>query len=147
MENLPIISDKDFTSKLFGLLKNGSISGVQGLSGLFAMERKDMILTAGRLLQGVINWEFLDTLHREWDRLRKDSQIRDDYQKTEQHHACLQQMLDFLDSDKPDKIRFEFMKKIFLSAATEKGQNTDSILPQQYMFISRQLTSGDILLL
>jgi hypothetical protein len=106
-----------------------------------------MILTSGRLFQGLINLEFLDTLHKEWDDLRSKGQIKNDYQQTEQHHACFQEMLDFLDTDKPDKTRFDFIKKIFLSAATETAESRDSVLPQQYMSITRQMTSGDVLLL
>lgn len=146
-KNLPAIADKDFTSKLFGTIRALALAGTEGATGLLASDRKNIILTTGRLFQGLINLKFLETLHNEWDDLRSKGRIKDDYQQTEQHHACLQEMLGFLDNDKPDKTRFEFIKKIFLSAATEAVEDRDSVLPQQYMSIARQMTSGDVLLL
>ena len=56
-------------------------------------------------------------------------------------------MLSFLDNELPDKTRFEFMKKIFLVASTEDDLDRDSILPQQYMRICKNLKSGEILVL
>ena len=146
-QNLPAITDKNFTSKFFAKLKELGTSGIEGVTGILASDKSDRILTAGRLFQGLINQEFLKILLDEWNNLRRKGCIKDEYQQTEQHHACLQEMLDFIDSDKPDKTRFEFMKKIFLSAATETIEDRNSVLPQQYMFIARKMTSGDALLL
>jgi hypothetical protein len=78
-------------------------------------------------------------------RLREKGRIRDDYSQTEQCQACLQELLDCLDRDSPDKIRFDFIKRVFLAAAQEKRSDRDSVLPQQYMRLARQLSSGDIL--
>ena len=66
---------------------------------------------------------------------------------TEQHQECLQEMLNFLDRDSPDEIRFSFLKKIFLTAATESISDRNSVLPQQYMKICRILSSGEVLVL
>jgi hypothetical protein len=146
-EKLPAVTDENFTSNFLKKIKDLTLAGAEGVTGLAESGKKGMILSSGRLFQSLINREFLDTLQREWDDLRSKGRIKDDYQQTEQHHACLQEMLDFLDTDKPDKIRFEFIKKIFLSAATETEESRDSVLPQQYMSIARQMTSGDVLLL
>jgi hypothetical protein len=56
-------------------------------------------------------------------------------------------MLDFLDKDSPDEIRFSFLKKIFLITATETASDRNSIIPQQFMKICRCLSSGEILVM
>jgi hypothetical protein len=83
----------------------------------------------------------------EWNEYRQKGRIKDGYEKTEQHKVCLQEMLDFLDKDTPDETRFSFLKKILLTAATETVSDRHTVLPQQYMRLSRLLTSGEILIL
>ena len=119
----------------------------EGLTGIASSERKELFLSIGYLLQRLRGLSFLEALHAEWQRLREKGRIRDDYSQTEQCQACLQELLDSLDRDSPDKIRFDFIKRVFLAAAQEKQSNRDSVLPQQYMRLARQLSSGDILVL
>ncbi len=51
------------------------------------------------------------------------------------------------DKDSPDETRFLFLKKLFLSIATEKLSDRNDVLPQQYIRIARSLSSGEVLLL
>jgi len=141
--NLPAISDKNYTSKMLEAILTLS----EGLTGIAVSNKKDFILSGSRIFQSAINRNFYQTLKSEWDSYKQKGRIKGDYEGTEQHHACLQEMLDFLDSDLPDKTRFEFMKEIFLVASTEEVLDRDSILPQQYMRICRNLKSGEILVL
>jgi hypothetical protein len=140
---LPAISDKDFTSKMLGAILNLS----QAVTGIAVSNRNDFVLSGSRIFQSAINRNFYQTLKSEWDSYKQKGRIKDDYEGTEQHHACLQELFDFLDNDLPDKTRFEFMKKIFLVTSTEEGLDRDSILPQQYMRICRNFKSGEILVL
>jgi hypothetical protein len=127
---------------------NKTIKGLaEGLTGLASSQRRDLILSVGYLFQSMLTGNFLETLIREWDKFRSEGKIKDDYQYTEQHKTCLKEMLDFLDTDKPDETRFTFLKKIFLIISTEKISDKNSLLPQQYMRICRSLTSGEILTL
>jgi len=120
---------------------------MEGFTGLASSDRRDLILSVGHLFQSMLTGRFLNILYDEWDDLRSKGQIEEDYQETEQHRTCLKEMLDFLDSDKPDEARFSFMKKIFLMASTESVYDRDSVLPQQYMRIFRELSSAEILIL
>ena len=54
---------------------------------------------------------------------------------------------DFLDKDSPDQVRFDAIKGIFLTAATERLSPRDSFLPQQYMQTCRSLSSGEVVVL
>jgi len=119
----------------------------EGLTGIASSDRKDLFLSIGYLLQRLRGQSFLKAFDAEWQRLREKGRIRDDYSQTEQCQACLQELLDCLDRDSPDKIRFDFIKRVFLAAAQEKQSDRDSVLPQQYMRLARQLSSGDILVI
>jgi hypothetical protein len=140
---LPTISDKDFTSKVL----EATLNLTQAVTGIAVSNRKDFVLSGSRIFQSAINRNFLQTLKSEWDSYKQKGRIEGDYEGTEQHHACFQEMLDFLDNDLPDKIRFGFMKKIFLTASTEEVLDRDSVLPQQYMRICRSLSSGEVIVL
>jgi len=119
----------------------------EALTGIASSDRKDLFLSIGYLFQRLRGQSFLGAFDAEWQRLREKGRIRDDYSQTEQCQACLQELLDSLDRDSPDKIRFDFIKRVFLAAAQEKQSDRDSVLPQQYMRLARQLSSGDILVI
>ncbi len=119
----------------------------EGATGIASSERKDLVLSIGHLFQKIRSGRFLETLKVEWDEYREKGRIKDDYTKSEQHLSCVQEMLDFLDQDSPDQLRFDFLKKIFLAASSEQVTRRDSCLPQQIMKICRQLSSGEILVL
>ena len=69
------------------------------------------------------------------------------YTQSEQHKACLQELLDCLDKDSPDQVRFDAIKSIFLTVATERLSSRDSFLPQQYMQTCRTLSSGEVIVM
>ena len=119
----------------------------EGLTGLAASDNKDRMLSIGYLFQRVRSGKFLDTLKSQWDEYREKGRIKDDYIDTDQHAECLQEMLDFIDNDVPDSIRFEAMKQVFLNASSETISDRESVLPQQYMRLCRGLQSGEVLVL
>lgn len=120
---------------------------IDSLSGIIKSDKKNFRLTVSHLLQALVRGKFMDQLHREWDDYSKKGKIKDDYQSTDQHFECLQEMLDFLDNDNPDQTRFNVVKKIFLKAACEDKSDRNSIIPQQFMRICRKLTSGELIVL
>lgn len=131
----------------YELLADTYNSLMEGLTGVASSDRKDLFLSLGHIFQRLRSGQFLRTLMDEWKQFREKGRIKDDYVQSEQHQACLQEMLDFLDKDSPDEIRFSFLKKIFLSASTEKVSSRNSVLPQQYMHLCRGLSSGEVLVL
>lgn len=143
-EIVPIQKDEDLTS---AVMRRSVDDLVEGLTGLAASEKREYALSLGHLFQSLTKGSFLNTLRYEWDKYRKAGKIEDDYLRSEQHRANFQEMLDFLDNDSPDETRFGFLKKIFLSIATEENDNRDGVLPQQIMKIARTLTAGEILIL
>jgi len=132
------------TSSVLAKTLNGLIEGITGVA---ASEKKELYLSVGHLLQAVRKGKFLSQLLKEWNQYRDKGRIKEDYQNTEQHYTCIQEILNFLDSEPPEEIRFDILKKIFLVAATEKVTDRNSFLPQQYMKLCRTLSSGEIVVL
>ena len=118
-----------------------------GLVGVASSDRKELILAVGHIFQRIRAHGFIEALVREWKEFQERGQIKPDYTKSEQHKACLQELLGFLDKDSPDQVRFDAIKGIFLTAATERLSSRDSILPQQYMQTCRTLSSGEVVVL
>jgi hypothetical protein len=147
MVNLPSKTKSTSADNTSKLLTETLKSLTEGITGVAASDRRDLILSLGHLFQRMRSGRFLKTLTDEWDNYREKGRIKDDYIQTEQHLACLQEMLDFLDKDSPDELRFSVLKKIFLVAATETKSARDSVLPQQYMQLCRTLSAGEILVL
>lgn len=119
----------------------------EGLTGIAASKKQELALSIGHIFQRMRGGYFLSTFLKEWNKYREKGRIKDDYQYTEQHSVCLQELLEFLDNDSPDEIRFSILKQIFLVAATESISERDSFLPQQYMKICRSLAAGEILIM
>ncbi len=119
----------------------------EGLTGIASSGRKDWMLSFGHILQSIRGGRLLVVFSDEWRAYRDKGKIKDDYQETDQHQDCLQELLDFLDDGPPDSSRFTVLKKILLVTATETASRRDSVLPQQYMRIIRSLTAGELLVM
>lgn len=119
----------------------------EGLTGIAASERKELAFSVGHIFQSLRKGQFLSKLLDEWNSYREKGRIKEDYIGTEQHQACLQELLASLDKDCPDEFKFQTLKKIFLVAATEKDSDRNSLLPYQYLRLCSEMTSGEILVL
>lgn len=126
----------------------GSLQALsEGITGLAASDRARVALSVGHILQSMRKGQFLSQLLAEWASYRDEGKIKDNYQATEQHFECLQELLGFLDNDSPDQSRFDALKRIFLLAATESASDRESVIPQQFMKVCRRLTSGELLVM
>jgi len=129
------------------VLQKTFLAITEGLTGVAASDRKDIIVSFGHIFQKLRGRKFLHDLQEEWERYREKGKVSDDYIQSEQHQECLQEILDFLDQDAPDERRFDALKRIFLFAACENKSTRESVLPQQYMQIVRGLSAGAVLVL
>ena len=119
----------------------------EGVTGIATSSKNDLILSVSHIFQRIRSGHFLSQLLEEWENYKEKGKVKEDYQYTEQHKACLQELLDFIDKDSPDDVRFKLLKKIFLISATETASDRNSIIPQQFMKIARSLSSGEVVLL
>lgn len=142
-----IVPQKDAKDKTSCLLRETAKSLIEGITGVAASNRSDLILSLSHIFQRARSGTFLTELLKEWEKYREKGRVKDDYLNTEQHQECLQEMLDFLDRGNPDARRFSILKAIFLNAATESMSSRDSVLPQQYMSLCKTLSAGEVLVL
>ncbi len=129
------------------LIKDSLLYLAEGLTGIAASDRKELVFSVGHIFQSLRKGRFLSQFLNEWNDYRDKGRIKDAYMGTEQHFECLTELFEFLDKDIPDQNRFSILKKIFLTAATEQITNRDSILPQQFMKICRNLSSGETIVM
>ena len=129
------------------VIENTLTALIQGITGIATSSKKDVILSLSHMFQKMRGGHFLSILLEEWNRYMEKGKVKENYQFTEQHKACLQELLEFLDKDSPDEVRFTVLKKIFLVAASEQESDRDSFLPQEFMKIARSLSSGEVILL
>lgn len=138
---------KPFEDTTENVVSKTLVSLTEGLTGVATSSRNDLILSLSHTFQKMRGGSFLSSFLEEWERYREKGKVKDDYEYSEQHHVCLQELLDFLDKDSPDEVRFKVLKQIFLVAASEEASDRDSYLPQQFMKIARSLSDGEVLLL
>lgn len=138
---------KSFEQDTESVIENTLKELVSGLTGVATSSKNDLILSLSHTFQKMRGGQLLAVLSDEWDRYKEKGKVKDDYQFTEQHKVCLQELLEFLDKDSPDEVRFSILKQIFLVAASEEVSDRESILPQQFMKIARSLSDGEVMLL
>ena len=129
------------------VLKKSLTALTEVIPGIASTDKKELALSVGHVLQSLRKGQFLSKLLEEWNSYRDKGRIKDDYMETEQHMSCLQEILNFIDNDFPDQIRFDAMKKVFLGAASEMQSDRESPLPYEYLKLCRQLSSGDVIVL
>lgn len=103
---------------------------VEFITGIVVSSKDDFKLSVGHALQGALKQQFLETLMDEIDSYREKGRIKDEDFQTKQGQACFMEMLNFLDEDNPDGIRFEFMKKLYLGIMSDEEQD------RTYFFLS-----------
>lgn len=136
-----------FRRETQGVLDDTLTSLAEGITGLAGTDKKEFALSVGHLVQALRKGRFLSQFAEEWKRLCEKGRIKEDYESSEQHVACLQEMLEFLDKDVPDQVTFDFLKKIFFVAATDPDTDRESLLPHEYMRVCRRLSSGEVIVL
>ena len=129
------------------LLHNFYDNWMEGITGLFSLERKDATLTLGHLVQRARNGHRLKSIMNTWDKLVEQGQIKEGYEDSDQNYSLLQELLNALDDDLLNEDRFELLRKIYFVTATEMVEDRDSVLPYQLMLIGRTLNSGEVVVL
>lgn len=120
---------------------------VPGVTALAKMDRGDFIQSLSNVVQRQRKEGWLHAFLIELNSLCEKGKVKEGYMTTEQGEECRQELLDSLDKDKPDKEKFEAMKKVFLLAAQSPEDQWDSNRPQQLMKICRTLVSEEFIIL
>ena len=116
-----------------GILDSEFNNLIAGLTGVASSTKKELVLSIGKVLQRARSIGLLRSLIEEWNALTKKGLINEDYQKSDQHYECLQELLDYLDSKQLNKDQFDIFKKILFKTATLNPEERDNLLPQQFL--------------
>ncbi len=83
----------------------------------------------------------------EWSEMCEKGKASPDFVSTDMGHACLQELIDFLDKELPDKARFEVMKTLFCKAAATSTEDATKARCLQLMRVCRGLDATELLIL
>jgi hypothetical protein len=139
--------DDNQPSKLDTILDIAVRDGVATVAGILSSDKHQIILSAGKVIQSIRGGGFLKTLEKEFKEYRDEGRIKDAYLISNQAKNNLQILLNFIDEDSPDEVRFNAMKAIFLGAATEEMSSQEDIISTELLKIGRTLSSGELLVL
>ncbi len=117
------------------------------LTGILASEKKEWLLSAGKVFQASLKFKLLTQLGRELKEYREKGKIKEDYFATNNNQASFNDLLSFIDEEVPDEERMKAMKSIFLSSISTDVTEEDEKLAYEFMQICKKLSSGDILVL
>jgi hypothetical protein len=130
-----------------GILGRTIRAMTEGMTGMAASKKEDLVLSAGHILQRLRGGRFLSTLREEWNSYKRRGRISDDFEQSEENWDCLQELLDFIDKDIPDTKRLDAMKNLYLNIAVHADSPRPDFLVQQLMRLCRSLGSGELIVL
>lgn len=119
----------------------------EALTGILVSEKKEWILSAGKLVQASLRFKLLTQLGQELNGYREKGKIKEDYFATNNNQASFNELLSFIDEDVPDEERMRAMKSIFLTSISIGITEEDERFAYELMQICRGLSSGDLLIL
>jgi hypothetical protein len=115
------------------------------ITGVLSSDRRDWVLSAGRLVQASIKWRLISQLGKEVKEYIDKGKIKEDYLEDHRNCQALHDILKFIDESVPDENRFKAIKALFLKSILSNTTESDKILSFQLMQISERLESGDLL--
>lgn len=144
---------KELTLKGFGIaqgiieeLKNPQTFTATA-TGIAVSDKREWILSAGKLLQATIGGSLFKQLGEELGEYSEKGQIKKNFVESSYNQSCLLELLKFIDEEAPDEERFGAMKSIFLISVKPDTSKDGEVLAYQLMQICKKLSSAEILIL
>ena len=126
-------------------LVNPLTASLEAITGAFAGGGKGLLVSAGRITQGLVKGQLYGTLADEIRRLREAGKLPPDLGATKHGLYTWAELMAIIDSECPDADRSEALKAAFY--AVNKVGCDDEVLSYQLWQIAKRLTSGDVVLL
>jgi len=141
------MSEENKNKSIIESFVSGELGLVEGITGILASKKEDVVLALGHSVQGLIKFEFFEEFLKEWNKMRDKGKIKVDYQQSEQFKELFSELLDLLERENSNKEKLKLLKKIFIVAGMEKETDRESVLPLEYLKLGSKLSSGEILIL
>ncbi len=117
------------------------------MTGFLASSKNDYILSAGKLFQAGIKGCLFQQLGEELKEYVRKGEIKKNYLETDFNRSSFKQLLEFIDSETPDEVRFKAMKSIFFYSIQKQLDSTGETICYLLMNLCKNLSSGEILIL
>lgn len=137
----------DTKSDLMKLLKSSTEAISEFILGIVKSDRADWIDSSGRLFDAVLKNRLIIQLGNEIERYRQEGKIKQDFLETDCNQMSFKELLNIIDDDPPDEVKFNAIKSLFLAGVAKSSSEKDEILTYQYLQITKSLCSGELLML
>lgn len=137
----------DDEKSVMRFIQKPSAKIAEALTGILSSDAKDWKLSAGKIVQSVIQGNLLTQLGREIKKYREEGKIKEDYFSTHKNRASLYELLKFLDEEVPDEELFVAIKSIFLSSISKKATKDDEMLAYEFLKTAKKLSGTEVLIL
>lgn len=116
-------------------------------TGVLISDKKDLKLTGGRVLQGLIKADLWNTFLKELNSYRMKGKIQDDFYKKRGNKINLNELFTYLDNNNtPDEVVFDAMKSIFFTSLSSDAEKK-VVRAYQLLRVLKTLSSVEILLI
>jgi hypothetical protein len=117
------------------------------ITGAFATGKTGLIVAGGRIVQGLLKGQDFKQFGREFRALRDAGKIPDDFAEKKYGFQTWVELMTTIDEDSPDADRLEALKAMFYAVNRVSQDDSGRIVDYQLWRITKQLNSGDLLLL
>jgi len=128
-------------------LEHPLTASLEAITGAFAGGGKGLLVSAGRIAQGLVKGQNYEVLADEIRRLREAGKLPNNLGETKHGLHTWAELMKIIDDDPPDAERLEALKAAFY--AVNKINSTDAERNRAYQLwqIAKELKSGDVILL
>lgn len=119
----------------------------EAITGALSLNKSEVIMTGGRIIQGAIKGKAMKQLGRELKELIERGKIKEDYAETKYGFKSLAEILEYIDQEFPDEDRLIAVKALFFSIISKKTNEAEEIKNYQLFQMVKKLTSSQLLLL
>lgn len=128
-------------------LEHPLTASLEAITGAFANGGKGLMVSAGRIAQGLVRGQIYEGLAYEWRRLREAGKLPENLGEMKHGLHTWAELMKIIDEECPDADRLEALKAAFYAVNKVNASDAERIQAYQLWQIAKQLRSGDIVLL
>jgi hypothetical protein len=117
------------------------------ITGALAVGKTGVMVAGGRIVQALLKGQLFTQWNKEFRALRDAGKIPDDFAEKKYAFQTWVELMTIIDEETPDADRLEALKAMFYGVSTINKTDQERIVAYQLWRITKQLNSGDLLLL
>ena len=135
------------SERLMQFLQNSTSHISEFLSGVLVSEQKDWKLSVGHLVRAFIKDKSLAQLGAEIKKNKDEGIIKADFLENDVNRSCFKEILEFVDDESPDEVRFAAMKSILFSSLEIGIEAKNELIAHELMKICRELSFAEVMIM